>query len=279
MSTKTTFKRVALVAVAALGFGVLTSVAPASAAERTPTSITLGTGSPARAGQVTSVSVGASFATALADNDTMTVAAKVLSAPTGSLTKTATAGVLANTIVGNGTTTNQTGVLVFNGGVTAASTSDSVLNTNATAAVAGISSVAVSAVVTRNSTSTTSTAWSGLSLKFTPDVAGTYTILVSAGNTTFTTGNASAVWTITTGGAPTKITVTQLGGQVVTGGTNGVAIAVDLTDANGNAQFLLQMKESQFQQQTQQSPLETQHLVQDKTLLVLTTRRQLLMEQ
>ena len=33
MSTKTTFKRVALVAVAALGFGVLTSVAPASAAQ------------------------------------------------------------------------------------------------------------------------------------------------------------------------------------------------------------------------------------------------------
>ena len=35
MSTKTTFKRVALVAVAALGFGVLTSVAPASAAVAT----------------------------------------------------------------------------------------------------------------------------------------------------------------------------------------------------------------------------------------------------
>ena len=32
MSTKTTFKRIALVAVAALGLGVLTSVAPASAA-------------------------------------------------------------------------------------------------------------------------------------------------------------------------------------------------------------------------------------------------------
>ena len=31
MSTKTTFKRIALVTVAALGFGVLTSVAPASA--------------------------------------------------------------------------------------------------------------------------------------------------------------------------------------------------------------------------------------------------------
>jgi hypothetical protein len=35
MSTKTTFKRVALVAVASLGFGVLSSVAPASAATAT----------------------------------------------------------------------------------------------------------------------------------------------------------------------------------------------------------------------------------------------------
>ena len=32
MSTKTTFKRIALVTVAALGFGLLTSVAPSSAA-------------------------------------------------------------------------------------------------------------------------------------------------------------------------------------------------------------------------------------------------------
>jgi len=41
MSTKTTFKRVALVAVAALGFGVLTSVAPASAAPNaTPWTVT-----------------------------------------------------------------------------------------------------------------------------------------------------------------------------------------------------------------------------------------------
>ena len=32
MSTKTTFKRIALVTVAALGFGVLTSVVPANAA-------------------------------------------------------------------------------------------------------------------------------------------------------------------------------------------------------------------------------------------------------
>jgi len=171
MSTKTTFKRIALVAVAALGLGVVTSVAPASAA--TPTSITLGTAAPARAGQITSVSVGATFAAALSDNDTMTVAAKVLSAPTGSLVKTATAGILANTIAGS--SPSQTGVLVFTGTSTGAT--DIATNTDRTAAVAGISSTAVSAVVTRNSTSTTSTTWSGLSLKFRPDVAGTYTIL------------------------------------------------------------------------------------------------------
>jgi len=46
MSTKTTFKRIALVTVAALGFGVLTSVAPATAASNatavkmTPTVLT-----------------------------------------------------------------------------------------------------------------------------------------------------------------------------------------------------------------------------------------------
>jgi hypothetical protein len=40
MSTKTTFKRIALVAVASLGFGVLTSVAPAGAADATESTFT-----------------------------------------------------------------------------------------------------------------------------------------------------------------------------------------------------------------------------------------------
>ena len=49
MSTKTTFKRIALVAVAALGLGVLTSVAPATAvtAEATPFGVTAASNSPA----------------------------------------------------------------------------------------------------------------------------------------------------------------------------------------------------------------------------------------
>ncbi len=61
MSTKTTFKRIALVAVAALGFGVLTSVAPASALTTeyvtsiTATSATAPVAGPAGAAVVTTV--------------------------------------------------------------------------------------------------------------------------------------------------------------------------------------------------------------------------------
>ena len=57
MSTKTTFKRVALVAVAALGLGVLTSVAPASAAANTNLACTVSYDAPA----ATAVSVGANI--------------------------------------------------------------------------------------------------------------------------------------------------------------------------------------------------------------------------
>ena len=49
MSTKTTFKRVALVAVASLGFGVLSSVAPATAGTNTDiTALTASASDPAR---------------------------------------------------------------------------------------------------------------------------------------------------------------------------------------------------------------------------------------
>ena len=53
MSTKTTFKRIALVAVASMGFGVLTSIAPASAVTNLDTKVkgvTVSSSTPARAG-------------------------------------------------------------------------------------------------------------------------------------------------------------------------------------------------------------------------------------
>ena len=97
MSTKTTFKRIALVAVASLGFGVLTSVAPASADTVIPSAITVGTiPSGAQVGTVhtTPVSITAPYTTG--GSDTFTVMVKVTAAPEGSAFKTlATNGIVA----------------------------------------------------------------------------------------------------------------------------------------------------------------------------------------
>jgi hypothetical protein len=83
MSTKTTFKRVALVAVASLGFGVLSSVAPASAAAIV-TSVTAGTSAPARV----SVTGGATTITVNYDDTTSnaeTITAQITAAPATSV--------------------------------------------------------------------------------------------------------------------------------------------------------------------------------------------------
>jgi len=74
MSTKTTFKRVALVAVAALGFGVLTSVSPASAADTESTTaqvtaVTVAAVGTGRVGSVFTSEVGFTTASSLADDD------------------------------------------------------------------------------------------------------------------------------------------------------------------------------------------------------------------
>jgi len=69
MSTKTTFKRIALVAVAALGFGVLSSVAPANA---TATSMALDNSSITVVSSASSDSPVAVFAITVTNTDTNT---------------------------------------------------------------------------------------------------------------------------------------------------------------------------------------------------------------
>jgi hypothetical protein len=84
MSTKTTIKRIALVAVAALGLGVVSTVAPASAT--TPTTVTLGTpvaAAPAVTGVTQVINVPVTFTTAAA-TDTLTVAGVITAAPSTS---------------------------------------------------------------------------------------------------------------------------------------------------------------------------------------------------
>ena len=88
MSTKTTFKRVALVAVASMGFGVLTSVAPASAASGSFTtdaaSYTVVGGAATTASAVVRLSVKSDAATPLAQGlgSGETITASVTAVPT-----------------------------------------------------------------------------------------------------------------------------------------------------------------------------------------------------
>jgi len=85
MSTKTTFKRVALVTVAAMGFGLL-SVAPSTATSQLDT-LTLSAVTTANS----TTTIGAAVTNVLtqsflgANSDTMTVVASMTSAPTGSV--------------------------------------------------------------------------------------------------------------------------------------------------------------------------------------------------
>jgi trimeric autotransporter adhesin len=80
MSTKTTFKRIALVAVAALGLGVL-SVAPSSATTRLDNVILTGVTTSVTAGETASARVNLTYVTNSTTADTMTVTASVASRP------------------------------------------------------------------------------------------------------------------------------------------------------------------------------------------------------
>jgi hypothetical protein len=214
MSTKTTFKRVALVAVASLGFGVLTSVAPASAAASDVTAIAAGTSAPARIGvfggeTTLTLTSGATVETSV------TVTAQITSSPATS------------TAAGLDFVPKTSGNFV------------SITSETVTATTAAVASAAFLL-------KTTTTETIGLQLK--ADVAGTYQVLVTVGgNTTtgYSAGLVSTNYSITTTGAPTALTLTSVGGKVVTNTTRiasattgGQLFALSMKDANGNATVL-----------------------------------------
>jgi hypothetical protein len=167
MSTKTSFKRIALVAVASLGFGML-SVAPSQAAgmladtlvnaadgsATVASTATVGSGTAATAKIVYSaVATGAS--------DTATVTGTITSVP-------ATSGVFATTFAATGGTSP---------------------DVNASADVtSGVVTATAAGRVTKYITAS-----------FTPDVAGTYVIAIkSAGGS----NNQTVTWTVTATGVP-----------------------------------------------------------------------------
>jgi hypothetical protein len=219
MSTKTTFKRVALVAVAALGFGVLTSVAPATAAANANiTAISAGTSAPARvlvSSGATTISLTHAETNGSVGTDTVT--AQITSAPTGSVNAALSFAAATTKAPASGTYTAST-------------------KTNQLEA----SNVGVARAVIAPATTGTTTQ---LELKINADIAGTYQILVTADADSaagFTAGKKSVSYTITTAGTPTAVAITRLNGAIVGGAAedHGLNLAISLKDAAGNATVL-----------------------------------------
>jgi len=240
MSTKTTFKRIALVAVAALGFGVMTPVAPASAAGLAITSITAGTPNAARVGIATNTTVTLAAA-AIGNTDSFTVVARVISAPTGSgfasipttsFTPAGSVAVAGNTVAPTITLAPvTTGAAAVSGSETGADAASSdKLN------VFAVYEAATGADVTNDKVAYT--------VGITPDVAGTYTVLISsstrsaASTAAYAAGDASTTFTFTTAGTPTSVAITSVAGSIVGKGTYGRIVKVSLKDAAGNATVL-----------------------------------------
>jgi hypothetical protein len=177
MSTKTTFKRVALVAVAALGLGVL-SVAPSQAVHAGDTLIVTPVTSAITVGETATANVNSSFS-ALAAGDSITVNALQVTPATAS-------GTLAFAIVDSYTST------ITTAGTTAAGS-------------ASISTGATSAPVSANT---------NYRLNFvSPTTAGTYTIRVvtSVGSGGGVITSAPYTWTVTVAAAATASkAITQL---------------------------------------------------------------------
>jgi hypothetical protein len=134
MSTKTTFKRIALVAVAALGLGVL-SVAPSSAAVINMTVVaTDGTATTAVTDSTTAAKLAISF-TRTAVTDSVSVTSYVSSKPVGS--STVAAGQLVHIALDSATATVQTLVQKSDGSITSTAFGTNIQSESQTVVVGG----------------------------------------------------------------------------------------------------------------------------------------------
>ncbi|CAN1528809.1 Big-1 (bacterial Ig-like domain 1) domain containing protein [Candidatus Nanopelagicaceae bacterium] len=228
MSTKTTFKRVALVAVAALGLGVLSSVAPASA-RSTGMTISLGTATANAAivGQVSTITVPTTVSVTGSASDTYVVSAVVsayasASAPT--ITAVAGAAVTAGT------------------GYTAA---------GSWAAADNKATFTFSAAVP----STTYPLSTANTFTFTPTAAGSYTIayFLDGGSDVAATGALKGSDTVkyitvtaVTSAAATVAMKQQLAGTGSSTGTNGLWVRVNAADSAGALTRLNASQMAQF---------------------------------
>jgi hypothetical protein len=194
MSTKTTFKRVALVAVAALGFGVM-SVAPSSAAAGQADSLSAASAtSTATVGTAVTNIVTSSFVAA-ASGDTSTMTVSLVSSP-------ATSGALPTVTAAGGT----------------------LVGTSAASAASGLTVTVTSGAAGRT------TGFGTVSLN--PDVAGTYVVKItphSGANATALTWTVTASVPNTTVSAA-KTTAIMVAGEAATGTDVAVTASKALSD-------------------------------------------------
>jgi len=243
MSTKTTFKRVALVAVAALGFGVLTSIAPASAAGNayiTPTAVTAGTVPTAQVGVVNTTPITVTAPLTTEGSDSFSINVRVTSAPAGSaFAGLATAGTLEAD--GTAAVSFKDGVVKNGNTVEAKMTVD--LGSTQTGLISSAFINANLMTISYNHTSAgaaTAPTTASFRVNITPDVAGTYSVLVStqgvAATTavgSYTAGDANTTYTITTGAAATGIVLSAVTGSSTEDTDTGQMIKATLTGSLG----------------------------------------------
>jgi trimeric autotransporter adhesin len=214
MSTKTTFKRVALVAVASLGFGVLTSVAPASAAVTDVTAVAITTPGTGRVGSAFTSSL--SITTAALVTPTINLRGRFDTKPaTSTATVAFTNTGLALQATGGAAMTGSTGTY------TAANASGNVL-------------LPALYVVADADETTTATSQVVGRVGFVPDVVGEYKITVwydDNGDGLIGSTEKSNTATFTVGAAPTTVKVTSVSGTGILGGD--ALVKVTLLDAAG----------------------------------------------
>jgi len=223
MSTKTTLKRIALVAVSTLGFGLLSVVvAPSSSATpREATAITVGTVPTCRVGALCSIPVTFNLpAATVVGTDSFTVVAKVTSAPAASNSYgSAASGSVAAVTSAVATAADITWAKPSSGSGSNGSVSTGVFNAAAATSTGNWAHAASYTTGTGDLAGQVT-----LNLKFDADASGSYTILISAVPVTSTetaaatgaiatlAGYTSSSVTITTGTAPTTVTLTNAGG-------------------------------------------------------------------
>jgi len=219
MSTKTTLKRIALVAVSTLGFGMLSvAVAPtANANQELATTLAVGTLPTARVGVASNTPIVFNLPSTAATGDTVVVGVSLLSAPSNS----SYANVAANPSAPSGFTAgaNSGSILEWNA-ASSGSGSYGSLRADAFSAAGNATATSVYTIGADDTKSQIT-----LRVEFTPDVAGTYTFLVSTPNAltdvigdadsashyyTPSSADTSTSFSLTTASAPTTMTLSAL---------------------------------------------------------------------